>query len=544
MIERVLGLRTFLIFLVMVIVLKLYSLCIVNHNELRKRAEQQSTVKINVNMGRNDFLDRHNRHITGIEKKGYIAIVTSKNEEQDRKNCDFIECYSSENSEEIYKRLKENGKTFVETNVDINQINIGEIRYLTKFNIPSRYLNDYPAASLIGYISDNEGVYGLEKVYNNYLVNDSSGAYVRIDAFRNVIGNMAYAGNSGSEKVKLTLDLSYQRIVEEIIENSGYSCSVVMLDVESFDVLAMASAPSFKQDMISIYLNDTTGILQNKSMLAYDMGSIFKIVVTAAALENNLIDLNKLYYCKGSLNVSGKKFDCHNVYGHGWQTITDAFKNSCNCVFIELGKEIGYKNILEMAKKFCLGRKNLNPLELEQQKGMLPDANNYYLADLANLSIGQGKLSGTVLDGAIISAVIASGGQVKSVNCVEGITDSYGQKIKSLKIENKKQIISEKTAEIIKNMMYATNQSGTGTNARLDNYSSGGKTGSAQTGWYVDGENYQHGWFTGFFPVDKPRFALCVFVENGKSGSESAAPIFSKIGNAIMNEERNFKYEH
>jgi peptidoglycan glycosyltransferase/penicillin-binding protein 2 len=279
-------------------------------------------------------------------------------------------------------------------------------------------------------------------------------------------------------------------------------------------------------------------------MLAYDMGSIFKIVVTAAALENNLIDLNKLYYCKGSLNVSGKKFDCHNVYGHGWQTITDAFKNSCNCVFIELGKEIGYKNILEMAKKFCLGRKNLNPLELEQQKGMLPDANNYYLADLANLSIGQGKLSGTVLDGAIISAVIASGGQVKSVNCVEGITDSYGQKIKSLKIENKKQIISEKTAEIIKNMMYATNQSGTGTNARLDNYSSGGKTGSAQTGWYVDGENYQHGWFTGFFPVDKPRFALCVFVENGKSGSESAAPIFSKIGNAIMNEERNFEYEH
>ena len=539
MIERVLSLRTFLVFMIMVMVLRIYSICIVNHKELNEKAEMQNTVKINISTGRNDFLDRHNRHITGVEKKGYVAIFTSNDDETDKKNCDLVECYSSELSEEIFKRLKESGKTFVETNVDISKVNTENIRYLTKFNLPSRYLKDYPAASLIGYVADGDGVYGLERVYNDYLINEANGASVKIDAFRNVIGKLSYAGNKGSEKVKLTLDLSYQRIVENFLKNSMNSCSAVLLDVESFDVLAMASAPTFKQDMIAMYLDDTSGILQNKSMLSYDMGSIFKIIVVAAAMENNLLDLDKIYNCTGQLNVSGKVFECHNAYGHGTQNIYDAFKNSCNCAFIELGIEVGFNKIVAMAKKFGLGRKNLNPVDLEQQKGMLPDEKNYYLADLANLSIGQGRLSGTVLDGAIISAVIASGGYLKSVNCVDCITDSYGQKIKPLKIEKNEQIISQKTAEIIQKMMCLTNESGTGTTARLDEYSSGGKTGSAQTGWYVNGENYQHGWFTGFFPAENPKFALCVFVENGKSGSESAAPLFKKIGDEIMALERS-----
>ena len=87
--------------------------------------------------------------------------------------------------------------------------------------------------------------------------------------------------------------------------------------------------------------------------------------------------------------------------------------------------------------------------------------------------------------------------------------------------------------------MCITNKSGTGTNAQIGVYGSGGKTGSAQTGWYVEGENYQHGWFTGFFPEENPEFALCVFVENGKSGSETAAPIFKNIGERIMELQRS-----
>ena len=542
--ERVLGIRTVLAAIFMVIIARTYYLTIVCHDELKQKADSQNTVNISVSDKRNDFLDRYNRHITGLEKKGYIAIFSSNDDDIDKKNCELLECYTTETAEEIYNRLKLQKKTFVQTNIDINKYKLNEIRYIKPFYASSRYLSDYPAASLIGYVSDSTGVYGLEKVYNEVLENKDSQAFVETDAFRNIIGDVNLVSNNQQNfKVKLTLDLKLQRIVERALENSGMKASAVLLNTKSFDVLAMASYPDFEQDNIAKFLNDGNGTLQNNSMLAYDMGSIFKIVVAAAAYENNLIDENKVYNCYGKINVSGKWFECHNAYGHGEQTIYDAFKNSCNCAFIELGQEVGYTNILNMAKKFRLGERRLLPFELEQQKGSLPDENNYYMADLANFSIGQGVFSGTVLDGASISAVIANGGYVCNANCVDCVTDSYGQVIKTLRNDKCERILLAETAGKIKEMMILTNESGTGTTAQLENAKSGGKTGSAQTGWYVNGENYQHGWFTGFFPADNPIYSLCVFVENGKSGSETAAPIFKEIGDEILREE-NYEYKN
>ena len=533
--ERVFGIRTILVAAVMLIVARTYYLTIVCHDELIEKADRQNTVNISVADKRNDFLDRYNRHITGLEKKGYIAIFSSNDEKVDMKNCEFLECFTKETAEEIFERLTVQKKTYVQTNIDFNEYDIEKIKYVKPFYAATRYLSDYPAASLIGYISDGKGVYGLEKVYDEILINENSQAFVKTDAFRNVIGNINLVSNNEQNfKIKLTLDLQLQRIVEKALENSEHKCSAVLMDVNNFDILAMASYPDFEQDNIAKFLNYDSGVLQNNSMLSYDMGSIFKIVVAAAAIENNILDENKLYNCYGKIDVSGKTFECHNLYGHGTQTIYDAFKNSCNCAFIELGQETGFENILNMAKKFRLGERRLLPAELEQQAGSLPDENNYYMADLANLSIGQGMLSGTVLDGASISAVIASGGYICNVNCVDSVTDSYGQLIKTLRNDKKERIISKETADVIKKMMLLTNKEGTGTSAQLQTGGSGGKTGSAQTGWYVNGENYQHGWFTGFFPADNPMYALCVFVENGKSGSETAAPIFKEIGDKVM----------
>ena len=110
-----------------------------------------------------------------------------------------------------------------------------------------------------------------------------------------------------------------------------------------------------------------------------------------------------------------------------------------------------------------------------------------------------------------------------------------GQEKRRLRVFGQQRVISENTAKIIQKMMINTNIYGTGTTAYVDGFGSGGKTGSAQTGWFVDGQRYQHGWYTGFFPQENPEFAMCVFVENGKSGSETAAPIFKEIAEIIMN---------
>ena len=187
-----------------------------------------------------------------------------------------------------------------------------------------------------------------------------------------------------------------------------------------------------------------------------------------------------------------------------------------------------------MAQKFGFGEKLLYPLNFPQIKSQLPLSKAFSSIECANLSIGQGQLRSTVLQGAVLSAVIANKGIRKNVNLVEGIVDKAGKIIKNERVDKNYYVLGEETANKIYNMMKETNVSGTGTNAFIDFYGSGGKTGSAQTGWVVDGDRYQHGWYTGFFPLDKPKYALCVFVENGKSGSETACPIFKEIGSKIL----------
>lgn len=520
---------------VMILMLRIYYFSVVMGDEIKKKADRQNTVSFDISPLRNDFLDRNNKHLTGLEKKKYIFVYTSKDDETDKSNANKISFYCDESSSYVAEKIKKDGCGVFRVTADMKSSEFENNRYVKVLYYPSRYLDDSPAAALIGYTADNKGIYGLERVYDNILTNNDKNFKVRTDANRNIIGNITVSGNTANErKIKTTLNIDFQRICQKALDEKGVKGGAVLLDVNTFDLLAMASSPSFESDKIESYLNDKDGALTNRCLMAYDMGSVFKIVVSAAALENN-VDMSTVdMYCAGVKKVSGKVFECHNRYGHREQNFEDAFKNSCNCAFIGIGEKTGYENIVDMAEKFGLGQKNLYPTELEQQKGKLPDIDNYYLADLANISIGQGNLSGTVLNGAIISAVIAAKGIIKNVNCVDCITDSYGQKFVNLRSDKQERIISEKNADIIYNMMVETNKSGTGTKGQIENFGSGGKTGSAQTGWYVDGENYQHGWFTGFFPADNPQYALCVFVENGRSGSESAAPIFKEIGTKIM----------
>lgn len=536
MTKVVLKFRIILIMFAMILTLRVFYLTVTEGDELKDKANKQNTINLDVSIKRNDFLDRYNRHITGLEKRGYIAIFSANDDALDLRNCNLLSEYCDETASQIFERLKNQKKTFVKTNCEVDEKTFANIRNIKYFYAPVRYLNDYPAAAVIGYVADGKGVSGLEKVYDTFLCDTQSSNEVITDARRNLISEINTASNTAiDKKLKTTIDLNFQRICQEALEKNSTVGAVVLLNISDFDVLAMASYPSFEQDDIAKYLNDKNGALQNRCLMAYDMGSIFKIVVSAAAIEYDGFDINKKYYCSGTKTVSGKVFECHNENGHGLQSFCDAFKNSCNCAFIEIGEEIGFKAIADMAKKFGIGDENLNPTDFYQQKGTIPDINNYYLADLANLSIGQGQLSGTVLNGAILSAVIASGGLIKSVNLTDSIIDSYGQVAENLRKDSTKRIVDENTAQFIYKMMLETNISGTGTTAFVDFYGSGGKTGSAQTGWYVNGENYQHGWYTGFFPANNPLYALCVYAENGKSGSVSAAPVFKEIGTRIMN---------
>ena len=511
---------------------------IVQGEQIKKAAQKQNSLIVNVSDRRNDILDRNMRAFTGVEKADYAIVFSTNDTKRDFELCKILAKFSEENSFQIYSRLQLTGKTFTRVNGNFKD----ELQKYTNFStlrVANRYLHDYPCAALIGYVSDSEGVSGLEKVYDKFLASDANYAVsARADALMRFLpgGEVEVAGsNLKANKLKTTLDLEFCRISEEVLKESDLKSAVVILDVNSFDLLAIATNPSFDPGNVGEYLNSEDGNLLNRALADYDMGSIFKIVVAAAALQEDVVECNDVFKCKGYSYISGQKIDCHNIYGHGKITFEEAFMYSCDPVFIEVGTKVGFEKLVEYAEKFGLGKKALNPTSLLQGRGTLPDKNNYYLADLANFSIGQGNLSGNAVNGAVLSAVIASGGIIKPVNSVDCVVDNVGQNKKTLKVRGERQVISKETADLVYKMMIKTNISGTGTSGYVENVGSGGKTGSAQTGWVVNGERYQHAWYTGFFPANNPQFTMCVFVENGKSGSEAAAPIFKKIGERIVN---------
>lgn len=400
-------------------------------------------------------------------------------------------------------------------------------------NINFRYNEKTPAKHIIGYtFSDGSGASGLEKAYDSYLSDEKTYDLTYIgDAKGNPVkGKITEKENSNyisDKNLKTTLNYKIQKIAEQMCDKYIKNGAIVILDVDTFDVLASVSRPEYNQNDVVSSFNLSGSPLLNKAFSSYNAGSIFKIITTASYLENGG-DANFLNNCTGMSHIDGKDFSCNNPLGHKALDLKNAFAKSCNCYFYTLGIN-SYKNrICEMAKKFGMGNRLLN-YDTEESKGFVPDIYSDKKREIANISIGQGELLITPLQAAYMCAVIANNGIGKSVNLADSIVDEEGKTIKNLRNNNVKKIISKTTAVKIQEMMLETTLSGTGKDASNPCVTIAGKTGSAETGWVTDGENYTHGWFCGFFPYDTPKYAMAVFCENGKSGSTSCIPPFREI---------------
>lgn len=323
------------------------------------------------------------------------------------------------------------------------------------------------------------------------------------------------------------------------MDKYGHKGAVVIEDVVSGDIVSMVSKPDFNPNTIEEYLNSPNNELFNRAVASYNLGSIFKIIVLASAYNSN-INPQMYYFCPGYFSLGDKEFRCSSYYkgGHGLVSLEEAFASSCNPYFIELGLKVGHKSILETARLFGLGTvTGISSQGINESSGNLPDGNrNFTYGDMANISIGQGDVMATPLQVADIVATIANGGIKNKINIVDSIVDSRGNQIKKIREDKGQRIISKEVCDKIKHLMEEVTITGTGTKANLDAYGgAGGKTGSAETGQYINGEKVVHAWFAGYFPKRNPKYSISVFVENGKSGGTVAAPIFEEIAKNIMN---------
>ncbi len=513
---------------------RVYYLAVLQNDTLFTMAESQRNMQIKLNGGRGNIYDRNLLSFTSVGKKKVLALIKSKDFKEDYRVLNTLE---PENANRLFNSLQKNGSVYLDIPWDYDTEEIRSSKNLCVFEDTKRYKDDGVGAAIIGYLQDGRGVTGLEFACETYLKN---GDGYSIDVFKDAKGTFL-PGFSFDKKqndgtyLKTTLDKKYMEICQEALKD--VTGAAVLLDTKTFDVVAMVSSPTFNPNAAYSYFDNAHSVLLNRATAMYDMGSIFKIVVMATALEKGKVEKDDFFTCNQGKTVGNVRFICKN---HGQMeklTAEEAFLHSCNAVFIDIGQKTEYNNIIDMAMSFGLGQDLINPLSFPQNKGVLPDKDNYYLADLANLSIGQGKLLGTTVHGAVLSAVVANKGIRKSVNILDCLLNPDFTLNKSLRENKQLRVISEETASVLKEMMIKTVQYGTGKNASVQGILCGGKTGSAQTGMLYDSQEGVHGWFTGFFPAEKPAYALCVFVENGRSGAQSAAPIFKKIQEKIAKAE-------
>ncbi|MFC1658086.1 penicillin-binding protein 2 [Candidatus Omnitrophota bacterium] len=377
----------------------------------------------------------------------------------------------------------------------------------------------YSMQDLIGYS-------GVEEVYDYVLRPREGGMQVEVDSKGRLSRILGFKSPQEGGDIELTIDLRLQEIIYDSL--LGHTGCAIVLDPVNGEVLALGSMPDFNPGvfqgnqpyLINALLNDADAPLFNRAINGlYPPGSIFKIIVAAAGLERGKIDLSSKFFCSGKKQIGQRQFHCWKT--HQEEDIVDALADSCNVFFYNLGLRLGPQLINEYALKFGFGQRTGIDLNAEA-KGFLPYSlwqrikrpQRWFAGDTANFSIGQGQTLVTPMQVARMMAAIANGGTLVRPRLLKSETQA-GQTLTSASLQAVNLPLSSKNLEIIRQgLAGAVNKTG-GTAHSLSGIgvSVAGKTGTAQVA-----EATSHAWFAGYFPVDKPRFVLCVFLEHGGAG--------------------------
>ena len=395
------------------------------------------------------------------------------------------------------------------------------------------------ACHVIGYCGyDGSGVSGAEKAFDSLLAsgNKTVAARVATDANGRVMLGEKIEISDSSAPVSgavLTIDADIQRIVENALDSSGGGCSAaVVTHVRTGAIKACVSRPAFNPDDIASALENPDSPLINRVFLPFSVGSVFKPVVAASALENG-VPSNFSYTCTGSVTHNGVTFHCHNKDGHGTLDMQGATAVSCNTYFIALALETGAYNIIDTAENFGFGKETKLADGIKSNSGNLPQTVDSAAAT-ANLSFGQGELTATPLHICSMMAAIANGGFYVEPYLVEGEVDENGNFIKKYNYTERKRIIAPETADLLQVFLESVVEQGSGKKAKSDFVACAGKTATAQTGRSENGEEIYNAWFAGYFPADEPQYAVVIIKENGGEGAVSCAPVFKEIAENVL----------
>ena len=408
------------------------------------------------------------------------------------------------------------------------------------------YPNKNMLSHVLGYTGvDNQGLFGIELLYDEYLTGEDGAIKYYSDAKGNKL-DMAevYREPEAGLDVMLTVDYDIQVSVERELDNIVKSFSpdhalAVAMDPNTGEILAMSSRPDFDPNNYKKYNSETL----NRNLpiwMTYEPGSTFKIITTASSVEEGVVNLEKdTFYDSGSVAVSGAKLRCWKAGGHGHQTMLEVFENSCNPGFVKMGFSLGKEKLFSYLDLFGFGDKTGIDLNGEG-KGIIFDVGDVKDLELATTSFGQG-VSVTPLQQITAVSSIVNGGNLYKPYIMKSILDS---KTNNVYLENKKEFvrktISKNTSNIMRMALESVVAKGGGKVTYIDGYRVGGKTGTAQkveNGRYLE-NNYIMS-FMAVLPSNDPEVVLYLAIDNPKKtallSSYTTTPFVRKILLDIIN---------
>jgi len=402
-------------------------------------------------------------------------------------------------------------------------------------------------------LPDYMGSLGLEQTFDNHLRGQPGTRSVLVNNLGYRQSDSILIPPQAGSNVVLTLDLNIQEATMKALnETEGKGASAVVINVNNGDIVAMASTPVFdpnqftpgiSHELWNSYLaTRPSPLIFRATQERYPPGSIFKIVSGLAALEHGLNPTNKTYSA-GYYRVGRRRIDDTAAPGH--YNFKRAFKKSSNTYFIHhaLAEGHGIKPIIDIGQQFFLGQFT-GLLPGQETNGQFPTMKSvnqgWSDGDTANISIGQGPISVTPLQMALVTATVANGGIIYHPRLIDRIESSdpneaeHALRFPKGRQRGKLNVRPENLA-IIRDAMLAdvADDDGTGMRARIEGYEVCGKTGTAEVKSPRDG-NYKITWFASFAPFKNPRYAVIVLVERGVSGGLTCAPAAKKIYRALI----------
>ncbi|MFZ6017902.1 MAG: penicillin-binding protein 2 [Nitrospirota bacterium] len=421
------------------------------------------------------------------------------------------------------------------------------IGYLGKLN-PSQSkdpaFRDVPPEAFIGQ-------WGVEMLFDKSLRGIPGKRVIEVDALGREIKLLQEKSPIKGEDLMLSIDINLQKEAEKAFgERAG---ALVAIKPNTGEILGLISRPSFDPNLFArgISHDEWIALTQDKKkpMLnralqsQYPPGSTFKIVTAIAGLEEGVITPETKVECRGGINYGRWRFGCWRKKGHGVVSLHRALVESCDVYFYEVGKRLGIDKIYNYATSLGLGKETGIELGKEKQ-GLIPNTKwkqenkrlPWFLGETFNTAIGQGYVSATPIQMAVMTGAIANGGNLYRPTLIKDLRPVLSGKAK----------IRPETLDIIESALsgVVNEPGGTGWAAKSPLISIGGKTGTAQvvrmkTGFKYSPERFRdHAWFVAFAPVEKPEVALAVFVEHGGHGGGAAAPIAKKAIEGYMNSSK------